>query len=99
MAEKVLVELPNDLAEQVRVVAASTRRSFDEVLVDFETWAAVMVEASLAVGVRTEAVGVAVGFRIFTNAFDIQRDNDDSSEENVWRMFLGGPFVELNVGF
>jgi hypothetical protein len=35
MAEKVLVELPDDLAQKVRTVAARTQRSFAEVLVDW----------------------------------------------------------------
>jgi hypothetical protein len=35
MAQKVTVELPEDLAQQVRTVAARTRRSFAEVLVDW----------------------------------------------------------------
>jgi hypothetical protein len=35
MAEKVTIELPEDLAQQVRTVAARTQRSFDEVLVDW----------------------------------------------------------------
>jgi hypothetical protein len=35
MAEKVLVEIPDDLAQQVRTVAARTQRSFDEVLLDW----------------------------------------------------------------
>jgi hypothetical protein len=34
MAERLTIELPEDLAEQVRTVAARTQRSFDEVLVD-----------------------------------------------------------------
>jgi hypothetical protein len=35
MTEKVTIELPEDVAQQVRTVAARTRRSFDEVLVDW----------------------------------------------------------------
>src|SRR3954452_266407 len=35
MAEKVLIELPEDLVQQVRTAATRTRRSFDEVLVDW----------------------------------------------------------------
>src|SRR5262245_30174966 len=35
MAEKVTIELPEDVAQQVRAVAAHTRRSVDEVLVDW----------------------------------------------------------------
>jgi hypothetical protein len=35
MAEKVTVELPEDLAQQVRAIAARTQRSFEEVLVDW----------------------------------------------------------------
>jgi hypothetical protein len=35
MAEKVLVEIPEDLAQQVRTVAARTQRSFADVLVDW----------------------------------------------------------------
>ena len=35
MAEKVTLELPEDLAHQARMVAARTQRSFDEVLVDW----------------------------------------------------------------
>jgi hypothetical protein len=34
MGEKVTVELPEDVAKQVRAVAARTQRSFDEVLAD-----------------------------------------------------------------
>jgi len=35
MAEKVTIELPEDIADQVRTVAARTQRSFGEVLVDW----------------------------------------------------------------
>lgn len=35
MAEKVTIELPEDVAQQVRTVAAQTRRSFEEVLVEW----------------------------------------------------------------
>jgi hypothetical protein len=35
MAEKVIIELPEDVAQQVRTVAARTHRTFDEVLVDW----------------------------------------------------------------
>jgi len=35
MPEIVTIELPEDLAQQVRTVAARTQRSFDEVLVDW----------------------------------------------------------------
>jgi hypothetical protein len=35
MPEKVTIELPEDIAQQVRTVAARTQRSFDEVLVDW----------------------------------------------------------------
>ena len=35
MAEKVIVELPEDLAQQVRTVAARTQRSLAEVVVDW----------------------------------------------------------------
>lgn len=35
MTEKVTIELPDDVARQVRTVAARTQRSVDEVLVDW----------------------------------------------------------------
>ena len=35
MAETITIELPDDIAQQVRTVAARTHRSFDEVLVDW----------------------------------------------------------------
>jgi hypothetical protein len=35
MAEKVLIALPDEIAQQVRTVAARTQRSFAEVLVDW----------------------------------------------------------------
>jgi hypothetical protein len=35
MAEKVIIELPEDIVRQVRTVAARTQRSVDEVLVDW----------------------------------------------------------------
>jgi hypothetical protein len=35
MSEKLTVELPEDLAQQVRSVAARTNRSFDDVLADW----------------------------------------------------------------
>jgi hypothetical protein len=35
MAEKVTIELPEDIARQVRTVADRTQRSFDEVLVEW----------------------------------------------------------------
>ena len=35
MAEKVTIELPEEIAQQVRTVAAHTQRSFAEVLVDW----------------------------------------------------------------
>ena len=34
MVEKLILELPEDLARQVRTLAAHTRRSVDEVLMD-----------------------------------------------------------------
>jgi hypothetical protein len=35
MSEKILVELPDDVAQQLRAIAARSQRSFDEVLVDW----------------------------------------------------------------
>ena len=35
MAEKITIELPEDIAEQVRIVAARTHRSFEEVIVEW----------------------------------------------------------------
>lgn len=35
MSEKVTIELPDDLARQVRALAERTQRSFDDVLVDW----------------------------------------------------------------
>ena len=35
MTEKITIELPEDVAQQVRTVAAQTHRSFDEVLVEW----------------------------------------------------------------
>jgi hypothetical protein len=35
MAEKITIELPEDIAEQVRMVAARTQRSFEAVMVEW----------------------------------------------------------------